>query len=190
MYRSQKKCGYLSLSVVKKRPKPTAPPLELPSGARSKGAAPPTIRPESVGTPRHSVFHYSMTGLKVQPFFPVSPWNKRWKKLPEFERFACPAAFFVPSIPRAGRRGRDGPSGPSLFLGCAARPPPRRRAPHFMYFASRRMTSSTSMGLATWAFMPQSRARFTSSAKASAVMAMMGRSRSGLSKPRMTWVAS
>ena len=61
---------------------------------------------------------------------------------------------------------------------------------HLMYLSSRRMTSRTSMGLAIWAFMPQSRARFTSSAKASAVMARMGRSRSPRSRLRITWVAS
>ena len=44
----------------------------------------------------------------------------------------------------------------------------------FMNFASCRQTSRTSMGLATWAFIPASRHFFTSSAKASAVMAIMG----------------
>ena len=44
----------------------------------------------------------------------------------------------------------------------------------FMNFASSRQTSRTSMGLATWAFIPASKHFFTSSAKASAVMAMMG----------------
>ena len=69
----------------------------------------------------------------------------------------------------------------------------RRLAPpssHLMNLSSSRMTSRTSMGLATWAFMPQSMLRFTSSAKASAVMAIMGRSRSSRSSVRIAWVAS
>ena len=78
--------------------------------------------------------------------------------------------------------------------GCAPAKSGRARRPapltHLMNLSSSRMTSRTSMGLATWAFMPQSRLRFTSSAKASAVMAIMGRSRSSRSRVRITWVAS
>ena len=47
-----------------------------------------------------------------------------------------------------------------------------------------------SMGLATWAFMPASRHFLMSSENASAVMAMMGMSLSGLSMLRMASVAS
>ena len=47
------------------------------------------------------------------------------------------------------------------------------------------------MGLARWAFIPASRVRFCSSAKASAVMAMMGTAAaSGRPRARMALVAS
>ncbi len=60
-----------------------------------------------------------------------------------------------------------------------------------IYFLRSLAISARLMGLAVWAFMPQSMQRWMSSAKASAVMAMMGIVlASGRSSARMAWVAS
>lgn len=60
-----------------------------------------------------------------------------------------------------------------------------------IYFPSVLVSSSISIGFATWAFIPQSRHRLISSAKASAVMAMTGtRAASFRFRARICLVAS
>ncbi len=136
---------------------------------------------------RHFIIAWQ--GQKFNPFLPVAPAKQVVKDTGIWLFFLGSGLELSSTAPErtADREGTDHLVRPFSSFYDSFSP---RSALYLMCFAKSRMTSSTSMGLATWAFMPQSRERFTSSAKASAVMAMMGRSRSGRSRVRITWVAS